>query len=216
MLINTRKDLQVIIDKFVEVKIMYCNYQYFLDLGYDLKPLGAAKWGYKSQVIMAKVEDMLPGSNKYVNCQCDKCGAVFKQRIARNTDVCYPCRKNSFMKGNKLGKANKGKVISCMQGDKHPRWNPNKKEFDAYGRRVRWLTLKQKDIWSKWENADKIGKCGVEGAYQLDHKVSIAYGFYNHIPETVIASLNNLSIVTWESNRSKGKSNSIDLWDILS
>lgn len=99
-----------------------------------------------------------------------------------------------------------------------PRWKGNRKEYDLYAQRVHALTRGKhlKNIWSTWKNADKIGKCGEEGAYQLDHKVSIAYGFYNHIPETVIASLNNLEIVTWESNRSKGKSNSIDLWDILS
>ncbi|QOQ37538.1 putative head morphogenesis protein [Escherichia phage vB_EcoM_WL-3] len=57
--------------------------------------------------------------------------------------------------------------------------------------------------------------CGVEGAYQLDHKVSIKYGFDNLIPPEIIASVKNLEIITWESNREKSKRNSVDLWDLL-
>ena len=207
---------KVIITKFVDVKINTNNYSYFLDLGYELEPLGAPKHGHKCQTIRAKVSDLKDGSNKEVQCICDKCGTEFKQRIARNTDVCYPCRRHEALIGNTHGKANKGKTLPHMQGENHPRWNPNKSEYFAYAAKVRAVTYACKDEWMAWENADKIGLCGVEGAYQLDHKVSVAYGFYNHIPAEIIGQLSNLEIITWESNRAKSKSSSIDLWDLLS
>ena len=119
------------------------------------------------------------------------------------------------MKGNTLGSINKGKSNPKQTGELHPRWNPNKSEFQKYSSRVHWLTRKKKEIWSKWENADKIGLCGKKNGYQLDHKVSIKYGFDNHIVPELIASIENLQIVSWQSNRQKHKSNSIDLWDLL-
>jgi len=54
------------------------------------------------------------------------------------------------------------------------------------------------------ENFDKPrGLCGVDGAYQLDHIVSIKYGFDNNINPEIIGSIYNLRFVTWEVNRSK-------------
>lgn len=41
--------------------------------------------------------------------------------------------------------------------------------------------------------------------YQLDHIVPIFFGFMNNIPEYLIASLENLQILHWTLNNSKGK-----------
>ena len=210
------KDFQVIISKTVEIKITSANFNYFKELGYPLSPLGATKWGFKPYSIDVDIAHLKEGSNQKVECVCDKCGTPYSQKFCRNTDICYPCRKRDYMTGNTYGHANKDKVIPHMQGENHPRWNPDKKAYTAYDRKVRRLTNKLKQIWSTWENADKIGLCGVEGAYQLDHKVSIKYGFYNHIPAELIASINNLEIITWEDNRGKSGGNSLDLWNLLS
>lgn len=48
--------------------------------------------------------------------------------------------------------------------------------------------------------------CGVPGGYQLDHKVSIDYGFYNDIAPEDIAKTENLQMLPWKENLSKGKS----------
>ncbi|WJZ28066.1 hypothetical protein NCTGTJJY_CDS0187 [Serratia phage 92A1] len=205
----------MIISKSVKQKISASNYEYFKSLGYDLQPIGAPRWGYRAQIIDIDVLHLKPMSNVRVDCRCDLCGSEYEQRFSRNTDTCYACRKSETMSGNKYGSANKGKTVPLMQGPNHPRWNPNKSEYNAYASKVRSITRMNKDIWSKWPNADKLGLCGINNAYQLDHKVSVAYGFYNLVPAEIIGDIDNLEIITWEQNRLKGKSNSIDLWDLL-
>lgn len=207
---------KVIISKFVKVKVSASNFKYLKELGYELKPLVAPRWGGVPEEIDMKIEHLKPGSNLRVECICDLCNTKFTKKFTGRHDLCNKCRSSDVMKGNTYGKANKDKILPHMQGENHPRWNPNKSEYFAYAAKVRAVTYACKDEWSTWENADKIGLCGVEGAYQLDHKVSVAYGFYNHIPVEIIGQLSNLEIITWESNRAKSKSSSIDLWDLLS
>jgi hypothetical protein len=55
-------------------------------------------------------------------------------------------------------------------------------------------------------NWDKRGRCGVQGAYQLDHIVSINTGWENNISAEEIANIKNIRMITWEENRKKGKS----------
>ena len=205
----------MIISKTVKIKIVPQNFKYFVEHGYELTPLGAVKHGFEYYSIDVKVEHLKSGSNSDVECVCDKCGTQYTQRFCRNTDVCYECRREKRMSGNNYGSANKGKILESMHGENHPRWNPNKSEYNEYAGKVRRITHANKPIYSKWENFDKLGLCGVPGAYQLDHKVSIKYGFYNHIPVEVIGSIDNLEIITWEENRSKSGDTSIDLWDLL-
>jgi hypothetical protein len=44
------------------------------------------------------------------------------------------------------------------------------------------------------------GRAGQVGAYQLDHKISVHYGFMNNIAPEVIGDINNLQLLTWEEN----------------
>jgi rRNA maturation protein Nop10 len=74
-----------------------------------------------------------------------------------------------------------------------------KKQF--YKREVWRLTYKQP--LSEFENWDKRGRCGVEGAYQLDHIKSINWGWENGIPAQTIAELGNLRMIPWKENRDK-------------
>lgn len=45
-----------------------------------------------------------------------------------------------------------------------------------------------------------IGKCGVEGAYQVDHIVSKAIGFKLGIPPELLSHPSNLQMLPWEEN----------------
>ena len=54
------------------------------------------------------------------------------------------------------------------------------------------------------ENYDKRGVNGQEGAYTLDHKISIKRGFIENIPPEDIADINNLQMLPWEENITKG------------
>ena len=166
-------------------------------------------------MIITKEVEIKPRNHKnfwseiLVLCSCDKCSQQFernlKQVIDQDEHLCKKCSSKLVAKKNSIVQS--GKERPWQLGEKHPRWKGNKDEYAIYSGKVHWLTKKLKPIYSQWENFDKIGLCGVEGAYQLDHKLSIKYGFYNKIPPEIIASV---------ANRRKAGTNSIDLWDLLS
>jgi hypothetical protein len=71
-----------------------------------------------------------------------------------------------------------------------------KKQF--YKREVWRLTYQQPlDTLEHWELR---GRCGVQGAYQLDHIKSINWGWENGIEPEVIAEWNNLRMIPWKTN----------------
>jgi hypothetical protein len=53
--------------------------------------------------------------------------------------------------------------------------------------------------------------CGVEGGYQLDHIITIRYGFENNIPAEEIARVENLRMLSWKENLSRNKKENNDL-----
>ena len=54
------------------------------------------------------------------------------------------------------------------------------------------------------KDPNKKGRCGVKGAYQIDHIIPIQYGFMNNIPPEKLASPINLQFISWEDNHKKG------------
>jgi hypothetical protein len=71
-----------------------------------------------------------------------------------------------------------------------------KKQF--YKREVWRLTYQHPlDTLEYWELR---GRCGVEGAYQLDHIKSINWGWENGIEPEVIAEWDNLRMIPWKTN----------------
>lgn len=51
---------------------------------------------------------------------------------------------------------------------------------------------------------ERRGTNGKEGAYTLDHIISVAFGFKNNIPPEEIADISNLRMVPWKDNILKG------------
>lgn len=88
-------------------------------------------------------------------------------------------------------------------GEDHHNWNPNKTEYAKYRSSVYRETRKHKSVYSKWDNFDEIGRCGVDGAYQMDHIIPIKHGFVNNISPSIIGNIENLQIIPWEENRLK-------------
>lgn len=74
-----------------------------------------------------------------------------------------------------------------------------KKQF--YKREVWRLTYK--NPLNELQHWEKRGRCGVKGAYQLDHIQSINWGWENKIPAEVIAHWDNLRMIPWKENREK-------------
>ena len=190
----------MIIDQTVKVKIVASNFKYFSELGYELNKL--ERRGANPQILDVKIEHLKPGSNVRVNCVCDKCGSNFDKRVYQRTDFCNHCRTVMTGKSNVNGKGNKGNKLPSMQGENHPRWNPNKSEKRKYTNACNKVTT-QFDL-SVLENSDKLrGLCGVDGAYQLDHIIPIQYGFDNNIPPEIIGHIDNLQFIPWEENNAK-------------
>ena len=183
----------------VEVSIRTMHADYYRSRGYD------ARYGVK---LVVDVEDLMPQSNKKVECECDVCGERFYRQYqlvsTQETHRCYRCARvhvGKTMDMTRTIEATKRRV-----GSMHPRWTPNKSAFKAYSNRVRWLTQK---VYAEFENEiNPKGLprtlCGVVGGFQVDHKISIRRGFEMGISPEELASLENLELVPWEVNRAKG------------
>ena len=81
--------------------------------------------------------------------------------------------------------------------------------FVKYKKMVTKITKKQSV--NTLPNYEKRGKCGISGAYQLDHKFSILEGFKNGINPEIIGNINNLEFIPWEDNVKKSSRCSITL-----
>ncbi len=76
-------------------------------------------------------------------------------------------------------------------------------EWDLYKSKV-WKITRIQPI-HLLENFDKPrGLNGVDGAYQLDHIISIKSGYINGINPEIIGSVNNLRFIPWKENLEKG------------
>jgi hypothetical protein len=53
------------------------------------------------------------------------------------------------------------------------------------------------------ENSNKRGKAGIEGAFHLDHIISVWYGYHHNIPAEEIANIKNLKFIPWLENQKK-------------
>ena len=99
----------------------------------------------------------------------------------------------------------RGLPLPSICGENHPRWNKNIEELQKFRKRVENLTeieyKKYKDIINPNNHPRQMGN--IEGAYQLDHKISVKYGFDNGISPEVLSHYTNLQILTWKDNRAK-------------
>lgn len=75
-------------------------------------------------------------------------------------------------------------------------------EKQFYKREV-WRLTYQQPI-EELPNFELRGRCGVKGAYQIDHIVSINEGYEQQIDPKKIAHISNLRMIPWEENRRKG------------
>lgn len=184
----------MIIDQLISVKISNQG-NYYASLGYNNIKQGS--------IIEVPWQHLPKNSNKLVKCICDNCKVEFDRSLQllmkSENHLCYYCAKKEV--GNKI-KGNQWGFTSNKYGENHPRWNTNKSEFSKYKAEVYRITRTQ-DI-TLLEHYDKPrGRCGVEGAYQLDHIISIKFGFDNSIDPDIIGNISNLQFIPWKLNRDK-------------
>jgi len=76
--------------------------------------------------------------------------------------------------------------------------------FIYYKTRVDEITKRQP--LNILENSEKRGHSGKNGAYHLDHIVSIKFGFDHNIPPEIIGDIKNLRFIPWKQNLAKSSS----------
>lgn len=144
---------------------------------------------------------------RYVR-NCPNCGE--EQRYARkysmesaekNKKTCNKCS------AYKYKKTFKGRItedhIRQMRATKagYATFEDYEREYpkkQLYKREVWRLTYKQPiHTLPNWELR---GRCGVKGAYQLDHIQSIDWGYKNSVSPSAIAEFGNLRMIPWKEN----------------
>lgn len=184
--------------------------KYYESIGYGILKQGT--------ILSIPVEHLPKNSNKKVIAICDNCSIEFTRQFQllnkSEKHLCNKChRKEVGMKiaGNDYGKC------SERIGSLHPRWNSNKEGYKKYKAEVsQYTTLYFKKELEKLKEGKLMGLCGVEGAHQVDHLISIKYGFDNNIHPSIIGHICNLSIKPWKENRKKDKGNDISIWLLIS
>ena len=131
------------------------------------------------------------------------------QRAVKQNTLCNACaiiecegtladkmRKNpKFVKQMRATKA--GFKDWAEYQKKYPKW----KKYKAAVWSETYKSLNRNPIL---ENFELRGRCGVEGAYQIDHIVSVKEGFKRRLSPKTIGAYSNLRMIPWKENRTKG------------
>lgn len=108
---------------------------------------------------------------------------------------------------------------SYMKTEKYreSRRKPGTSEFKRYSKLVHRLTSETYKLHEAEINPDRHprGRCGVDGAYQLDHIVPIRYGFDNNIAPEVLAKKENLRMLPWKENLEKSSTHNSELTETI-
>lgn len=122
------------------------------------------------------------------------------EAIRKNT-ICNSCASVKYLKAPKnwISKEQINKMRATKAGfDSFEEYVENYPEKEMYKRNV-WRLTYQNDL-TVLENWDKRGRCGVKGAYQLDHIYPISKGYENKIPPEKLAQMDNLRMIPWKEN----------------
>lgn len=104
--------------------------------------------------------------------------------------------------------------ISCSKNEKELKrigiikeftsWSTEKKQYYSLVRRFTNKSLNENNINP---NNLPIGRNGSGDVFQIDHKISIIYGFKNNIDPAIIGNINNLQLLHWKLNNKKSDRN---------
>lgn len=143
---------------------------------------------------------------------CPECGVemrytmkkTLQSAISKNT-ICNSC--SSYKYNKTWNNVISDEHIKQMRASKagFDSWDEYKKKYPKkqfYKREV-WRLTYQNDL-QQLQHWEKRGRCGVKGAYQLDHIVSINEGWEKGIDPQQIAQWDNLRMIPWKQNRQKG------------
>lgn len=123
-------------------------------------------------------------------------------RAIKQNTVCNSCSSYKYKKSwTHVIKDEHIKQMSAVKAgyDSFDEYMADLDKKKKYRRAVTIIT-RQQDI-SSLPNSDKLrGLCGVDGAYQLDHIISVDEGYKQQIAADQIGHINNLQIIPWKQN----------------
>lgn len=186
----------MILDTHVKVTISNQG-SYYRNLGYG--PCN------QKDIIFVKVEDLPEKTSRKVKCSCDFCSKIFyrqlqilnkKSKIYGDKQLCWDCSRKEVNK--KADRTNT--ILSTKQrlGKNHPRWNPNKTDYNLYCAEVNRYTVLNN--LSSLQNFEKRSSTCNKDSYHLDHIISKKFGFENDIPAKVIGNIHNLRFIPAKYN----------------
>lgn len=129
--------------------------------------------------------------------KCERCSNVFKVTPKSKRRFCskrcaIKAMDRSYQQGekfrNSLRKADTPEYLKYVREV----WYLTKKAYKTHQNEINPLNLPR-------------GLCGVPGAYQLDHIISIREGFDRKLDPAVIADKSNLQMLPWRENLRKGR-----------
>jgi endogenous inhibitor of DNA gyrase (YacG/DUF329 family) len=139
---------------------------------------------------------------------CPNCGnemnyvsdGTLKTAIKRNT-ICISCSNKIHNRGVMNG-------LASHQIEKMRATKAGFQNFDEYKELYPKKQFYKREVWrltyrnplNTLDNWNLRGRCGVEGAYQLDHIKSINWGWENGIEPQLIAEWDNLRMIPWKDN----------------
>ena len=92
-------------------------------------------------------------------------------------------------------------------GKKSPRWSEHRhsREYWDFYNKVVWLSEKTYTQYKNEINPNDYPRtlCGVDNGYQLDHIISIDFGWKNNMTIEELSSKENLQMLSWCENRKK-------------
>ena len=143
---------------------------------------------------------------------CPECGNIkyyvkewsYKQAIKNNTvcPKCSPAKKQLKYPQFILTQDQINKMAAKKAGfDNFDAYMETLPEFKKYKRKVMTITYRQP--LDTLPNYEKKGRMGEEGAYNIDHIISVKKGFMEGIPPEKIGDISNLEMIPWLDNIKK-------------
>ena len=169
------------------------------DLISNVKTIKYFKYINFTNDIREKLFCLINNINEIPKCKNENC--INKVKFLNFTQgyrkfCCIKCSKNP----EEINK------INIFNGVHKIRSTPvtNKTLYFKEVRKITSYTYKQnKNILNP--NNYKFGRAGIEGAYQLDHIISVDYGYNHDISPDIIGGLDNLQVIPWRVNSVKNK-----------
>lgn len=182
----------------------------------ELKTMKSVKFwvekGYSNlhpgQKLTVPIELLSHGARAEIIYKCDNCETTKKAKwhniSGKNIHLCYDCKQKKTC-------AHMNKVHSRKYPTKEQHWNWNtnrqqSRDFYFYAKKCRKITEENYNKYKYIINPKNLPRtrCGVENGYQLDHVISVKWGFLHGLNPKIVGSLANLQMLSWEKNIKKG------------